>query len=116
MPLSENKTLIISCESKQHVTIIKFTILDGDTAMGKSLPALNLAARITTGQPMPDGTPGTQGGVILIAPEDGAGDTLRPRLEAAGGDPSHVHLLNLLEDLDAKKLQVTDRPFSLSHD
>jgi RecA-family ATPase len=51
-----------------------------------------------------------------IAPEDGASDTLRPRLEAAGGDPSHVHLLNLVEDLDAKKLQVTDRPFSLSHD
>src|SRR2546421_9622718 len=54
--------------------------------------------------------------VILIAPEDGAGDTLRPRLEAAGGDPSHVLLLNIVEGLDAKKMAVVDRPFSLSHD
>ena len=116
MSLTEVETQEIRWLWEQRVPLGKVTILDGDPDMGKSLLAINLAARVSTGQPMPDGTVGTQGGVILIAPEDGAGDTLRPRLEAAGGDPSHVHLLNLLEDLDAKKLQVTDRPFSLSLD
>ncbi len=101
---------------EKRIPLGKITILDGDPGMGKSLFAINIAARITTGQPMPDGAPGTQGSVILIAPEDGAGDTLRPRLEAAGGDPSRVLLLNLVEGLDEKKVKVNDRPFSLSHD
>ena len=94
----------------------KITILDGDPGMGKSMLAIALAACVSTGRPMPDGTPCQQGGVILIAPEDGAGDTLRPRLQAAGGDPSHVLLLNTIVTLDAKKRQVVDRPFSLSRD
>src|SRR5205823_11388701 len=48
--------------------------------------------------------------------EDGAGDTLRPRLEAAGGDPSRVLLLLAGPGLDIHKLALVDRPFSLSHD
>ena len=94
----------------------KITILDGDPGMGKSMLAIAIAACVSTGRPMPDGTPGQQGGVILIAPEDGAGDSLRPRLEAAGGNASHVLLLNTVVSLDAKKRQVIDRPFSLSRD
>src|SRR5258708_28702908 len=65
---------------------------------------------------MPDGAPGTKGSVILIAPEDGAGDNLRRRVEAEGGDPSQVLLLNLIEGLDEQKVRVNDRPFSLSQD
>src|SRR5947209_158945 len=101
---------------EKRVPLGKITILDGDPGMGKSMLAINIAARVSTGQSMPDGTPGTQGGVILIAPEDGAGDTLRPRLEAAGGNPSQVLLLNLVESLDVKKVMVNERPFSLSQD
>jgi len=65
---------------------------------------------------MPDGTPTRQGGVIMIAPEDSPQDTLKPRLEAAGGDPSRVLLLNTVEDLDAKRRKMYDRPFSLAQD
>src|SRR6266702_240241 len=101
---------------EKRIPLGKITILDGDPGMGKSLLAINIAARVTTEQPMPDDAPGTHGSVILIAPEDGAGDTLRPRLEAAGGDPSQVLLLNLVEGLDEKKVRVNDRPFSLSQD
>ncbi len=84
--------------------------------MGKSLLAVRIAACVSKGLPMPDETPGKQGGVILIAPEDSADDTIKPRLEAAGGDPSQVLLLNTLEDFDAKKIKIYDRSFSLSHD
>ena len=116
LPLSEVETQEVRWLWEQRIPLGKITILDGEPDIGKSLLVINLAARVSTGQPMPDGTAGTQGGVIMIAPEDCASDTLRPRLEASGGDPSHIHLLNLVEDLDAKKMQVTDRPFSLSHD
>src|SRR5581483_7235669 len=94
----------------------KLTILDGDPGMGKSLLSIALAASVSTGHPMPDGTPVTQGGVILIAPEDDASDTLKPRLAAAGGNPSHVLLLNTVVSLDEKKMLLIDRPFSLSTD
>jgi AAA domain len=114
--LSQIETQEVHWLWEKRIPLGKITILDGDPGMGKSMLALNLAACVSSGRPMPDGTPGQQGGVILIAPEDGAGDTLRPRLEAAGGDPSHVLLLNIVEGLDAKKMAVVDRPFSLSHD
>lgn len=114
--LSEVETQHINWLWHRRIPLGKITIVDGDPGMGKSLLAINIAARVSTGQPMPDGTPGKQGAVILIAPEDGAGDTLKPRLEAAGGDPSQVLLLNTLECLDSKKLQIVDRPFALSDD
>ena len=57
---------------EQRVLRGKITLLDGDPDLGKSLITLDLAARVTTGKPMPDGTPGIQGTVILIAPEDDA--------------------------------------------
>ena len=101
---------------EKRIPLGKLTILDGDPGMGKSLLSIALAASVSTGHPMPDGTPVTQGGVILIAPEDDASDTLKPRLAAAGGNPSHVLLLNTVVSLDAKKRLVIDRPFSLSTD
>jgi len=65
---------------------------------------------------MPDGTPGQQGYVIIIAPEDDPADTLKPRLEAAGGDPEQVLLLHTEESLNSHKLEIFERPFSLSKD
>ncbi len=112
--LSEVKLQEVHWVWEKRLPLGKITILDGDPGMGKSLLAISVAACVSTGHPMPDGTPSKQGNVIVIAPEDGAGDTLRPRLEAAGGDPSHVLLLNTIAGLDAKKMHVSDRPFSLA--
>ena len=114
--LSEVKTQQIDWLWPKRIPLGKITILDGDPGMGKSLLAVSVAASVSTGQPMPDGSPSKQGGVILIAPEDNAGDTIRPRLEAAGGDPSRVLLLNTIAKLNAKKIKIDDRSFSLSHD
>ena len=44
------------------------TLLDGDHNCGKTLLALQLAAHVSSGTPMPDGTPTIQGGVIIITP------------------------------------------------
>src|SRR5436309_1083897 len=84
----------------------KLTLLDGDPDLGKSLITIDLAARVTTGQPMPDGSPGITGNVILIAPEDDAADTIKPRILAAGGDPSRIRLLTIIEHPDP----YTDQP------
>lgn len=71
----------------------KLTMFDGDPGLGKTLTALDIAARVTRGAAMPDGSPGASGDVIVLSYEDDAGDTLRPRLEAADADLERVHFL-----------------------
>ena len=117
-PLSEVATQQLTWLWEKRIPQGKITILEGDPGMSKSLLAIDIIARVTTGRQMPDDTPGKQGSVILIAPEDGAADTIKPRMEAAGGDLSQVHLLNTIECLDVKdvkKVNLYQRPFSLSH-
>ena len=114
--LSEVETHQIEWLWQGRIPLGKITILDGDPGMGKSLIAINIAACVSAGHPMPDGTLGIQGGVILIAPEDSAEDTIKPRLEAAGGDLTQVLLLNTMEIFDVKRMGVYDYPFSLSRD
>ncbi len=73
----------------------KLCVQDGDPGKGKSTILLDLAARITTGKAMPDGTPGLEGGgtVLLLMAEDGRADTIIPRLIAAGADRSRIKAL-----------------------
>jgi RecA-family ATPase len=114
--LSEVETRQIEWLWPNRIPFGKITILDGDPGIGKSLLAITIAACISTGRRLPDGTPGWQGGIILIAPEDSAEDTIKSRMEAAGCDPSQVLLLNSVLYFDEKKVDIYERPFSLSRD
>lgn len=71
----------------------KVVVLDGPPGQGKSTCALDIAARGSRGYAMPDGSRETMEPweSLFITYEDDAGDTLRPRLEAAGGDAERVH-------------------------
>lgn len=71
----------------------KLVMLDGDPSLGKSTLALTFAAHISTGKPWPDGSPCQLGDVVIMSAEDGLADTIRPRLDAAEGDPRRVHAL-----------------------
>lgn len=71
----------------------KPALFDGDPERGKSLVATDLCARLSTGRPWPDGSPSPgPAGSVYVCTEDGAEDTLVPRLLAAGGDPARVSL------------------------
>lgn len=76
------------------------TMLDGDPGLGKSLLALDLAARVTRGQPMP-GDPEASlkepRGVVVLSAEDDRARTIRPRLEAAGADLDRAAVVDLCE-------------------
>jgi hypothetical protein len=72
----------------------KVAMLDGDPDKGKSLVTLDLGARLSTGRAFPDGCPsGGPANVIVLNAEDGAGDTMRPRLQALGADLDRVFIL-----------------------
>ena len=69
-------------------------VLGGQPGMGKSQIAIALAAAITTGAGLPDGSKLTgTGSVIILANEDDASRTIRPRLDAAGADITKVHIV-----------------------
>jgi len=71
----------------------KVTLLDGEPGSGKSLLALDLAARVSCGHAMPlnHGKPHEPADVVIFNADDGVADTVRPRLESAGADLSRVH-------------------------
>src|SRR5256885_2627188 len=110
--LSEVETKPIQWLWRRRIPVGKITILDGDPGMGKSLLAITIAACASTRCPMPDGPLNWQGNSIFIAPEDSAEDTIKPRIEAAGGDPSRVFLLNTRLRPEEKTRPPSERPFS----
>ena len=76
-----------------RIPLGKVSVLDGDPGTGKSTLTLTMAAKVSTGSPFPDGTRPERGDVILLNAEDDIGDTIRPRLEAAGADLARCWVL-----------------------
>jgi putative DNA primase/helicase len=71
------------------------TLLCGEAGRGKSLLALDLAARVTSALPWPDGRPSdSPGDVLILSAEDSIGRTVRSRLIAHGADLERVFYLN----------------------
>ena len=73
----------------------KLTLLAGDPGLGKSWVTLDLAARISAGGTLPDGGNVETADVLLLSAEDGAVDTILPRLAAQGADLQSIHRINL---------------------
>lgn len=79
-----------------RIPLGKLTILDGDPGLGKSVLTMDIAARVSAGEPMPFDAQGEPGegrkpaGVVLLTAEDGLADTVYPRLEAAGADLERI--------------------------
>jgi hypothetical protein len=88
----------------------KGVMVAGDPGVGKSMLLADLAARYTVGAPWPDGGHAPRGKVLFLCAEDGIADTVRPRIDAHGGDASQVEILTAIQD------KHSERPFNLSRD
>jgi hypothetical protein len=84
-----------------RVALGRITLLVGRPGEGKSFLTTDMAARVTTGTPWPDGTDCPAGSVILVCAEDDPGDTIRPRLDAHHADVRRVHLLSAVRRIGA---------------
>jgi KaiC/GvpD/RAD55 family RecA-like ATPase len=77
-----------------YVPLGAVTVLDGLPGQGKSTMALDLAARVSTGRAMPDGSAGPEpSGVVVLSAEDDVPRVIVPRLLASGADVSKVATL-----------------------
>jgi putative DNA primase/helicase len=91
------------------------SVICGDPSAGKSTWTTDIAARISAGTPWPDlrDTPNPPGNVILLVGEDGLGDTVRRRVDAAGGDPSRIEILEGIRYADCPEIV---EPFAIDRD
>ncbi len=93
----------------------KLTVFDGDPGTGKGITTIDIAARLSRGDAMPDGSPGPgPSNVLWVSSEENANDTLKPRLAAAGADMSRVRILSHMTASDGKKRGImlpSDLPY-----
>ena len=78
---------------KRRIPKGKVTARGGDPGTGKSLSLYDLGARITSGNPMPDGQHTQRAGALIISAEDGAAGTIVPRFLRAGGASKQARIL-----------------------
>jgi putative DNA primase/helicase len=72
------------------------SVIAGDPGKGKSMLTMEVAARVTVGERIADDAMPNpiRGEVLLLSAEDAPESTIRPRIDAAKGDPSKVHIVN----------------------
>ncbi len=96
----------------------KLTLFVGHPGIGKGLVTTDITARITTGKDWPDAPnafPASE--AIICSSEDDAGDTLKPRLMAAGADstkwfvvPNESKIFALDTDLPSLRAELIAHP------
>ncbi len=78
-----------------YIPFGKLTVLSGDPGNGKSTLMMNIIAAASSGGIVPDGRKLKKPiHVIYQCSEDSAGDTIKPRLIAAGADCSNVAFID----------------------
>ncbi len=101
-----------------RIPLGKLTLLAGDPGLGKSFVTVDMAARVSTGRGWPDCYDVVQpvGSVVMFNCEDDIADTVLPRLNRAGGDPSKVIALQGVSFVDSSTGATRQRGFSLDED
>ncbi len=83
-----------------RIPLGRLSLLVGRPGEGKSYLTCDMAARVSTGTPWPDGGDCPRGSVLMVSAEDDPGDTIRPRLDAHHADCRRVHLLSAVRRVD----------------
>ncbi len=89
-----------------YIPFGKVTILQGDPGCGKTMLALDIAARLSKGEPLPfSDVPLSPMIVLYQTAEDGMSDTIKPRLLEAKANCSNIKFIDESQD----PLCFTDR-------
>jgi putative DNA primase/helicase len=100
-----------------RIALRKLTVLAGMPGLGKTQILMWIAAAVSTGGEFPvTGESAATGSVIVLSAEDGAADTLVPRLMAAGADLNKVFIVRSVRAGFAGDGTPTDRMLSLQDD
>lgn len=90
-----------------YVPLAKVTLIEGDPGDGKSHLSLAIGTAVSLGTGLPNNPDFEPQNVLLMNAEDGLGDTVRPRLDAMGGDVERIYAIDgplLFDDVGLKFL------------
>src|SRR5579859_6791208 len=100
----------------KRIPAVGITPLDGNHGCGKSLLSLHIAAAVSRGSPLPDGSPTVAGGVVIISPHTDARTSQLQILKDLGADLANIKILSFVKE-DAPAFHTSGhRPFSLPED
>lgn len=95
VPLSSIEPQSVEWLWPGRIALGKVTLLCGNPGLGKTFLTLDAAGRVSNGLYWPDGTgPAPLGEVVILSGEDGAADTIRPRLDAISADVERIFILD----------------------
>ncbi|MEP7027690.1 MAG: AAA family ATPase [Candidatus Eisenbacteria bacterium] len=93
---------------RSRIPLGMLTVLDGDPGLGKSTVCLDLAARLSRGDAMPDGSPGPgAAGSVILSAEDDPARVIRPRLGAAGADLTLIAMVSVKDGKLERPPEIT---------
>lgn len=82
-----------------YIPFGKVTILQSDPGCGKTMLALDIAARLSKGEPLPFSESSTPPMTVLYqTAEDGMGDTIKPRLLEANANCENIKVIDESQD------------------
>jgi hypothetical protein len=114
--LSDVKSKDVKFMWEPYLVYGMVNLLEGDPNVGKSYFAMHLTAAVTTGGKLPGAPPLEIGRVLYLSPEDDPGYTIKPRIEAMGGDPELVTYLNDYLTLDEHGFSAIERELKKQSD
>ena len=92
---------------RPYIPLGKVTLVAGDPGLGKSYLLTDIAARLSVGGEAPDRSVRlAQTPVVILSAEDALADTIRPRIDAQGGDPSQIHVIESVVEPDGDERLV----------
>jgi len=106
VPLIEVEKTGIKWLWRNRIPEGKITIITGNVGTGKSVFSIFLASHVSKGVPWPDNPDEKiqKGEVLILTAEDVPEDTIRPRVEANGGDLSKIHIIRGIKEKEKTRL------------
>lgn len=104
--LSDVEALTVRWLMPPLIPLGMITIMEGDPGVGKSYLAMYIAAQVSIGGSLPGVENVKMGRVLYISAEDDAAYTIRPRIDAMGGNPSRIRVQAEYEALDEEGLRA----------
>lgn len=90
-----------------RIAVGKYVLLAGEPGLGKTFTMLDVNARVSRGSAFPDGSIAPKGRVLKLTAEDGIADTIRPRIDALGGDASQIAVMEAVREADGTRSSVS---------
>ncbi|MFG1298126.1 AAA family ATPase [Xanthobacter variabilis] len=109
VPLAEFEPEKVKRYWPYYLAASVITVLDGDPGIGKSFLAMHVAAQFSVGGSLPRQDKLKPSTVIYATMEDDPNFTIRPRIDAMGGNPENIFVQSRFSPFDEGGMKALSR-------